>query len=244
MVDSSRGAASRKTLHTPSSSSLHHQPHGTPKISSMMFIQKGTGTLYDHYSVGKSLGRGAFGEVFLCTHYNSKEQRAVKWIKKEFLDSDAQARLINEINILKTLDHPNVVKIYEYFDDCQCYYIVMEYIKGGALLKEISKRGKFEERDAAVLVNQLLSCCSYLHQHKIVHRDLKPDNVMLEDRQDFDQIKLIDFGTAHEVIKGRVMRKVYGTKAYIAPEVLLKEYGSKCDVWSIGVMTYIFLCGE
>lgn len=118
----------------------------------MMFIQKGTGTLYDHYQIGKSLGRGSFGEVFLCTHYDSKEQRAVKWIMKERLSADSEQRLINEINICKKLDHPNVVKIYEYFDDFQYYYIVMEYIKGGALLREISKRGKFDERDASTLV--------------------------------------------------------------------------------------------
>ena len=116
-----------------------------PKISSMMFIQKGIGTLYDNYQVGKTIGKGAFGEVFLCTHYETKEQRAVKWVKKEYLNEKETQAIVNEINVLKSLDHPNIVRIYEFFDDTQYLYIVMEYIKGGALLQEISKRGRFTE---------------------------------------------------------------------------------------------------
>lgn len=77
-----------------------------------------------------------------------------------------------------------------------------------------------------------------------MHRDLKLDNVMLEDRKELSQIKVIDFGAAHEVVKNQAMRRVEGTTSYMAPEVFLKEYGAKCDVWSIGVMAYIFLCGE
>lgn len=151
-----------------------------PKISSTMFINKGTGTLYDNYQVGKTLGRGAFGEVFLCMHYDTKEQRAVKWVKKELLNQESHAQIINEINILKQLDHPNIVRVYEYFEDGQFLYIVMEYISGGALLKEISKRGHFNERDAAIVVSQLLQCITYCNLHNIVHRDLKPENLMMD----------------------------------------------------------------
>lgn len=94
-----------------------HDVANNLRVSSMLFVNKGQGMLYDHYQVGKSLGRGAFGEVFLCKHYESKDQRAVKWIKKEYLDDKAKEAIIGEINILKTLDHPSIVKVYEYFED-------------------------------------------------------------------------------------------------------------------------------
>ena len=124
-----------------------------PKISGNLFIKKGVGTLYDNYQVGKTLGKGTFGEVFLCTHYDTKDLRAVKWVNKDLLNKDSHAQIINEINILRSLDHPNIVRIYEYFDDAQFLYIVMEYIQGGALLKEITKRGRFTERDASIIIH-------------------------------------------------------------------------------------------
>lgn len=126
-----------------------------------MFIQKGVGTLYDNYQVGKALGKGAFGEVFLCKHYDTNEQRAVKWVKKELLNETSHAQIVNEMNILRSLDHPNIVRVFEYFDDAQYIYIVMEYIGGGALLKEISKHGHFKEEDAAVIIHQLLGVINY-----------------------------------------------------------------------------------
>jgi calcium-dependent protein kinase len=104
--------------------------------------------------------------------------------------------MLNEINTLRSLDHPNIVKIYEYFEDEKRFYIVTEHIQGGELFDEIIAKGKFNERDAAVLLKQLLSCVCYCHEHNIVHRDLKPENVLLEASKEFDQIKVIDFGTA------------------------------------------------
>lgn len=166
------------------------------KLSNNMFVQKSEGTLRDTYKIGKVLGEGAFGEVRLCTHRETKEKRAVKVLKKENMDEAEKASMINEINILRNLDHPNIVKIFEYFEDEKRFYIVTEHIQGGELFDEIIARGKFSERDAAVLLKQLLSCVAYCHNHNIVHRDLKPENVLLEASKEFDQIKVIDFGTA------------------------------------------------
>lgn len=112
------------------------------------------------------------------------------------MDAAEQATMVNEINILKNLDHPNIVKIYEYFEDPKRYYIVTDLIKGGELFDEIIARGQFSERDAAMVIKQILSCVSYCHMHNVIHRDLKPENVLLEASKEFDQIKLIDFGTA------------------------------------------------
>ena len=102
----------------------------------------------------------------------------------------------NEINILKELDHPNIVKMYEFFEDEKRWYIVLEICKGGELFDEILSRGKFAERDAAPLIKQVLSCINYCHINNVIHRDLKPENILLEANMEFDGIKIIDFGTA------------------------------------------------
>ena len=161
-----------------------------------MFVAKHEGTLRDQYKIGKVLGEGAFGEVRLCTHRVTNEKRAVKVLKKENMDEAETATMLNEINILKGIDHPNIVKIYEYFEDAKRFYIVQENIEGGELFDEITKRGHFTERDAAVLMKQMLSAISYCHNMNIMHRDLKPENILLEASKEFDQIKVIDFGTA------------------------------------------------
>ena len=214
-----------------------------PKIAGQMFVQRTAGTLRDVYKIGSVLGEGAFGEVRLCTHRETKEKRAVKVLKKENMDKNEQMQLLNEINTLKSLDHPNIVKIYEYFEDEKRFYIVTEHIQGGELFDEIIKRGKFDEGSAALLMKQLLSCIGYCHEHNIVHRDLKPENVLLEENKQFDQIKVIDFGTAQPYRPGQKLTETIGTPYYIAPEVLAKKYNKECDIWSLGVMTYICLSG-
>lgn len=123
-----------------------------PKVSGQMFVQKTQGTLRDVYKIGSVLGEGAFGEVRLCTHRETKEKRAVKVLKKENMDKQEQMTLMNEINTLRGLDHPNIVKIYEYFEDEKRFYIVTEHIQGGELFDEIISRGKFDEKSAALLM--------------------------------------------------------------------------------------------
>ena len=156
------------------------------KVDAQMFINKGDGTLRDVYKIGKVLGEGAFGEVRLCTHRTSKEKRAVKVLKKENMDKAEQEAMLNEITTLRGLDHPNIVKIYEYFEDEKRFYIVTDHIEGGELFDEIIDRGKFSEKEAAIVMKQLLSSIAYCHSHNIMHRDLKPENVLLEKSKEFD----------------------------------------------------------
>lgn len=151
--------------------------------------------------------------------------------------------LFNEINNLKDLDHPNIIKINEFFEDEKRYYIVTEICKGGELFDEIVEKGYFAEKDAAKLMKQILSCINYCHLNNIVHRDLKPENILLEKDKDFDKIKIIDFGTSLMFEKGVDIKEKLGTPYYIAPEVLKKKYGPKCDIWSCGVIAYIVMCG-
>ena len=133
--------------------------------------------------------------------------------------------------------------MYEFFEDEKRYYLVTEICKGGELFDEILQRGKFNERDGAVLMKQVLSCINYCHQANIVHRDLKPENILLEQNKEFDQIKIIDFGTSLVYDPNRNLDEKLGTPYYIAPEVLNKNYNEKCDIWSCGVITYILLSG-
>ena len=122
----------------------------------------------------------------MCVHRDTAAQRAVKVLKKSNMDEDERRMLFNEINILKELDHPNIVKMFEFFEDDKRYYIVQEICKGGELFEEILARGKFTEQNAAVLIKQVLSCINYCHANNIVHRDLKPENILLEATKEFD----------------------------------------------------------
>lgn len=207
------------------------------------FVGRTQGKLRDYYRIGKVLGTGAFGEVRMCVHRESSAQRAVKVLRKSHMDDDEKRMLFNEINILKEIDHPNIIKMYEFFEDEKRYYLVTEICKGGELFDEILQRGKFSERDAAVLMKQVLSCINYCHQANIVHRDLKPENILLEQNKEFDQIKIIDFGTSLVYDPNRNLDEKLGTPYYIAPEVLNKSYNHKCDIWSCGVITFILLSG-
>lgn len=113
---------------------------------------------------------------------------------KANMSEDDEKMLINEINILRDLDHPNIVKMYEFFQDEKRYYIITEICKGGELFDEIIDKGHFSECDAALIMRQLLSCINYCHSRNIVHRDIKPENILLESNKDFNQVKIIDFG--------------------------------------------------
>jgi calcium-dependent protein kinase len=179
----------------------------------------------------------------MCVSRNSGETRAVKVLKKSQMDAEEQKMLFNEINILRSLDHPNIVKMYEFFEDDKRFYIVTEICKGGELFDEIISRGKFTERDTAILMKQLLMCVNYCHKNNVVHRDLKPENILLESNKDFDQIKIIDFGTSLTIDPSKTLDEKLGTPYYIAPEVLNKKYNHKCDIWSCGVICYIIMSG-
>ena len=150
----------------------------------------------------------------------------------------------NEIASLKKLDNPNIVKIYECYEDHFGFYIVTELCTGGELFDEIVSR-KFSEVEAARLLRTILKCLHVCHLNNIVHRDLKPENIMLESSKDYDQIKLIDFGTSIEVILNEAIEGKIGSPSYVAPEVIYGiTYSSKVDLWSCGVIAFILLSGK
>ena len=153
---------------------------------------------------------------------------------------------MNEINILRTLDHPNILKIFEFYSSKESYSIVTELCQGGELFQEIIDRGPFNETYSAYVMLQILSAINYCHGMKIVHRDLKPENILIVERDSSGRprVKIADFGTSKMFEKGAVQRKLVGSSYYIAPEVLKKHYDEKCDIWSCGVIMYILLSGR
>lgn len=192
----------------------------------------------------KVLGSGAFGKVFLATSVADQNFKvAIKVISKKKLDQDIE-QLIDEINILKGLDHPNIIKYYETYENNKYMYIVMEYCPGGELFDFIAQKGKdsegtFKESEAAEIMKKLLKAINHCHSKKIAHRDIKPENIMMGVDGD---IKLIDFGLSKQM-KNKKMKTIVGTPYYIAPEVLEGKYNVKCDIWSLGVIMYILLSG-
>ncbi|CAG9322411.1 unnamed protein product [Blepharisma stoltei] len=208
------------------------------------FVQINQRSFLKVYKLGRSLGSGAFGEVRFCTHKKTGARRAVKIFKKDIFTSEAdKEKLVKEIEILRILDHPSIVRAYEFFEDTTDFYIVMEHCRGGELFEEIMKKKHFKEEETASIMKQIFSCLAYIHSKHIIHRDLKPENILLDDHADFLNIKLIDFGTATKFTPGSKIKGSLGTAYYIAPEVLIGPYSEKCDMWSAGVITYILLAG-
>ena len=152
-----------------------------------------------------------------------------------------------EINILKTLDHPNIIKVYEFFKTEKYIYIINELCTGGELFDRIVEVKYFSEDVARNIMKQLLSAVEYCHEKGVIHRDLKPENILIESSEeknkDFFHIKIIDFGTC-EILKKSKLTEQIGTSFYIAPEVLKNGYNEKCDLWSCGIILYILLCGS
>ena len=198
------------------------------------------------YIKKKLLGSGAFGEVWLVHHKELDRDFAMKIIKKRKNKSNEEKEILSEIEILKKLDHPKILKIIDFYSKVKKYYIITEYCPEGELFNEIIKVGRFDEGQTAFIINQILKAISYCHRNQIIHRDIKPENIMITKREKNGclQVKLIDFGTAKIFERGVAENRYVGSSYYMAPEVLKRKYDEKCDLWSIGVIFYILLTGR
>jgi len=200
-------------------------------------------TVEDKYDLKDVLGTGAFSQVRLA---ESKEEPgkmyAIKIIDKKALKGKEDS-LENEIRVLRRLVHPNIVQLLEVYEDKTKVYLVMELVTGGELFDRIVEKGSYTEKDAADLIKQVLSAVAYMHDEGVVHRDLKPENLLYYSPDEDSKIMISDFGLSKMEESG-LMATACGTPGYVAPEVLAqKPYGKAVDVWSIGVISYILLCG-
>jgi len=195
-----------------------------------------------NYVIQARLGEGAFGSVDKVLHKETKAIRAMKKISKKNTTT-TESEILNEIEMLKKLDHLNLVKIYEFYATKDDYYIVTDYCKGGELFDKIQESAPFDEKQAAYIIYQLLSAVHFCHASNIIHRDLKPENILIDTVKEggFLDIKVIDFGTAKMFDKNKSEKRRIGSSYYMAPEVLRKNYTEKCDIWSVGVILYILL---
>jgi calcium-dependent protein kinase len=205
------------------------------------FINMKSKSLLTDYEILQKLGEGSYGCVYKAVHRKTELTRAIKAIKRKHIDGIS---FNNEISILKSVDHPSIIKLFECYYDTNYYYMIEEYCSGGDLYDYIRKQKFFSEKKAAHITLQLISSINHLHMKKIVHRDLKPENIVfIETYTDEILIKLIDFGTSI-YLKSEFLTQELGTIYYIAPEVFKNHYNEKADIWSIGIILYTMLCGH
>ncbi|RZB47707.1 CDPK-related kinase 1 isoform C [Glycine soja] len=203
-----------------------------------------------HFELGPEVGRGHFG--YTCSAKGRKgtfkgHDVAVKVIpKSKMTTAIAIEDVRREVKILQALTgHKNLVQFYEAYEDNDNVYIVMELCKGGELLDKIlSRGGKYSEEDARIVMIQILSVVAFCHLQGVVHRDLKPENFLYISKDENSTLKVIDFGLSDYVKPDERLNDIVGSAYYVAPEVLHRSYGTEADMWSIGVIAYILLCGS
>ena len=195
------------------------------------------------YQMGRIIGDGQFGVVRTAIlKSDAKQKYAIKSIRLENIKGSYHL-LQSELDILRSVDHPNIINFYETFNDGKNLHIVMQLCTGGELFDRIQRNGRFTERQAALIMKKMLSAVTYLHTRKICHRDIKPENFIFANGDLGSEVKLIDFGLSVKYGGGQSLTQVCGTPYYVAPEVLCKSYTEACDIWSLGVILYILLSG-
>ena len=205
--------------------------------------------IHAHYDLRSGvIGRGAFATVKRAVERSTGNHYAVKVIdKKKVMHGMAVQR---EVEILKTIQHENIVALKDYFEDNQYHYLVMDLIEGGDLMDFITNNGVVPEDAAIEIATQFLSAVSYMHSINISHRDIKPDNILIAQDEPVI-VKVSDFGLAKIAQSGSHLKTFCGTLAYLVPEVfahkqdprIRKNYSDKVDIWSIGCMVYVILTG-
>ena len=198
------------------------------------------------YKFKSCLGGGHFGTVRKAYKKTDKEvltYYAIKSIPMKNLSSNIDD-FVKEVDIISTLDHPNIIKFYETYHDKCFFHIVMELCRGKEILHQMTHNGCMEEKKVVNIIIKVLLAIAHCHNRGITHRDLKPENILFDSMKPDAEIKLIDFGLSRKYDKEQKMHSILGTPYYVAPEVLKGEYDEKCDIWSIGAVTYLLLCGE
>ncbi|PKU41767.1 serine threonine-protein kinase sik1 [Limosa lapponica baueri] len=195
------------------------------------------------YDIERTLGKGNFAVVKLARHRVTKTQVAIKIIDKTRLDPSNLEKIYREVQIMKLLNHPHIIKLYQVMETKDMLYIVTEFAKNGEMFDHLTSNGHLSESEARKKFWQILSAVEYCHSHHIVHRDLKTENLLLDANMN---IKLADFGFGNFYKSGEPLSTWCGSPPYAAPEVFEgKEYeGPHLDIWSLGVVLYVLVCGS
>lgn len=229
-------------VNAPPGATMDSPKAGT--FGNLNFILNNSGILSQAYTVESSkIGQGSYGSVTRGTNKSTGQVRAIKTISKSQVKNIERFR--QEISIMKHMDHPNIIKLFETFEDNRNIYLVMELCTGGELFDRIIELGHLTEHQAAILMQQILRAIYYMHQNKVMHRDLKPENFLFltKDSVEKSPLKIIDFGLSCRFEPGQLMSTKAGTPYYVAPQVLSGKYDEQCDVWSCGVIMFILLSG-
>ena len=209
----------------------------------MAMTQKPTCKIIGSYELGNTIGRGTFGKVKIGVHLPTNEKVAIKILEKEKIkDKEDSDRVMKEMKFLKTLSHPNIIKVFEILENEKYFFIVMEYAGGGELFHYICRKKRLNENEASLYYYQIINGIEFMHKHNIVHRDLKPENLLLTQGK---LIKIIDFGLSNYFYEGVQLSTPCGSPCYAAPEMVQgKKYsGIKVDIWSSGIILYAMMCG-
>lgn len=216
-------------------------------ISKSSFVGLFLTDITETYSFVEELGSGAYGTVYRLRNISTSQIFACKKMNKFTISNKDRFKV--EIELLKAMDHPYIVKLIEIYEDSTFLYLVMEECSGGELFKRLAQRSKenrlFTERETCHIFSKLMTAINYCHSHGISHRDIKPENILFSDNEDSSTLKVVDFGLSRIFSsENKTMTSIVGTSYYMAPEVLNGRYTEKCDVWSAGCILYIMLCGR
>lgn len=206
--------------------------------------RKEKGSFREAYQVGKQLGEGAFSVVKEVKKRATGDTYAAKVVTKAKLTKEDEVALKDEIAILQEMTHNHIINLYDTFDENSYFYLVTELMSGGELFDRIVTKNFYNEKEARDVCKILFEALNYCHKKNVAHRDLKPENLLLVSRHDDKNIKIADFGFAKRVSSSKCLLTQCGTPGYVAPEILHGvPYGTKADMWSLGVITYILLGG-
>jgi len=208
------------------------------------FIIDNQGKITDFYDLEKKkIGEGSYGSVCKAKNKSTNAVRAVKTIGKAQMKNMERFKM--EIAIMKMMDHPNIIKLFENFEDHRNIYLVMELCNGGELFDRIIDLGHFTEVQAATVMQDIVRAIFHMHEMHVCHRDLKPENFLFTTKDDIEKntLKIIDFGLSCQFTDGQVLSTKAGTPYYVAPQVLAGKYDQTSDLWSCGVIAYVLLCG-
>ena len=218
-----------------------------------MLFSETIGKPKDHYEILEPIQHGTTSMTKKVKNKFSGMIRSMTVIKKAFIDlQEDEKNFMKEIAILRTLDHMNILKIYEFYQDEKCFYLINEYCNEGDLFEKI-QQGPLNEYSVCYIIKQILSAIDYCHDNNILHRDLKLESILIEsidnviiknENIELYNIKISDFSSARSFRKIKNLSKKVGTPYYIAPEVLNRNYNEKCDIWSIGVLMFMLLSGK